>query len=175
MATITAGSGGSITATTLEAFFVAAIRRLQTLEKTPTYNPSALNYVTSTVSDDSSSFSATVTFPLTYVTDGDGTTNFTVEDYLTGASSQYNAGAGGTITASNLVKAIFESSLRIAALEIQPAKNPQNLSCVSWSISKNETGSAQQGTYSLTVINFPLEITDSGDSQTTKGKEYLGN
>ena len=175
MATITAGSGGSITATTLESFFVAAIRRLQTLEKNPTYNPSALNYVTSTVSDDSSSFSATVNFPLSYVTDGDGISNFTVEDYLTNATPQYSAGSGGTITASNLVKAIFEAALRLAALEIQPAKNPQGLNCISWTINKNELGSTNQGNFSLTVSNFPLDIVDGGDSQTTKGKEYLVN
>ena len=175
MATITAGSGGTITATTLEAFFVTAIRRLQTLEKSSTYNPSSINNVTSSISDDSSSFNASVTFPLNLTTDGDGESPFVCVDYLVGASGQYSTGSGGTITAPNLVRAIFEATLRLSNLEIQPVKNPQNLNCLSWTITKSDIGSANHATFSLTVSNFPLEIVDGGDSQTTKGKEYLLN
>lgn len=173
MTSINPGSGGTITATTLEAFFIAAIRRLQALEKSTTYNPSNLNNITSNLSDDNSSFNATINFPLNYTVDGDGETPFTVFDYLTGTSSQYLAGSGGTITASNLPKAIFEAALRISILEINPTKNPQNLNCISWTINKNEIGSSSQGTFTLTVSNFPLEIVEGGDSQTTKGKAYL--
>lgn len=171
MASITPASGGTITASTLEAFFVASIRRLQAMEKSPVYNPNNANNCTSTSSDDSSSFTATIAFPVSITTDGDGSAVRAV-DYLTN-STGYNAGTGGTITSPTLVEAIFESALRICALQIQPIKNPANLNPVSWNMSNSENGATNQANISISVQNFPLEIVNGGDSQTTKGKEYL--
>lgn len=174
MTTIVAGNGATINTTKGEVFLVAAIRRLQSLEKSPTYNPSSLNYCTSGSSDDNTSFTASLNLNCNISIISGGGIKIEAIEYLTNVNSAYSSGTGGTITAVTLVGAIFEALVLLENLELQPAKNPTNGNYISWSLSNQDIGGVGQGRLQINLNNFPLEMTDDGDGgQTTKGKEYL--
>ena len=178
MATITPGSGATITAATAESFLPAAIWLVQALENDTARNPSAINNVTSSMSDDSQSLTASINFFATVTDDNAGNAIFTALDYLTTPSGQpahWTAGSGGTIQASTIQGAIFECVRFIDNLENTSAKNPQAKKCVSYSITSASLGSATpSANISINITNFPLETTRAADgTQTVKGKDYL--
>lgn len=173
MTTIIPGTGATIQTDKAEAYLVAAVRLLQSLEKNPVRNPSNLNYCTSTSSDDNSSFTASLNCNVD-VTINSGINIIAIE-YLAGIDSTiFTNGTDGTFTASGLVQSIFDAAVLLENLELQSIKNPTQANYVSWSISNQDIGGSGQARLSISLLNFPLEITlnEQGD-QTTRGKEYL--
>jgi hypothetical protein len=178
MTIITPGSSATITATTIEKFFTAVIWKLQALENDTTRNPSAINNVTSSMSDDSQSLVANLTFSATVATGTGGIATFSCIDYLTSPSGQpahWAAGSGGTIASTTIQGAIFEAVRFIDNLELQSAKNPLGNKCVSYTISSNSSGGTNAiATVSISITGFPLTTTIAGDgTQSVIGKEYL--
>lgn len=178
MASITPGSGATITATTAEKFLPAAIWLLQSLENDPIRNPSVINNVTSSMSDDNQSLTASISFFASVSDDSNGNAVFTALDYLTNPSGQpahWIAGTGGTIQSATIQGAILEIVRFIDNLENTSAKNPQAKKCVSYTITSASLGSATpSANVSINITNFPLETTRAADgTQTVKGKDYL--
>lgn len=177
MTTITPGSGATITANKLETFLPAVIWKLQELENSTARNPTGINNVTSSINDDNLTFSASITFQ-SGVTDGsDGGAYFVPNDYLTtpsGGTAHWIAGTGGTITGSNIQAAIWETVRAIKILENDSTRNPQGLNTCSYSVVSNGAGTTSAATVSITITDFPLEMTLNANGQRTiQGKEYL--
>lgn len=177
MATRTPGSNGTNQATTLEAGLIADIRRAQTLERDPLRNPSSVNRITSSSDDDSASFEARVSFPVSITSDVNGNTSIAAIDYFTvpaGGQPHYVAGTGGTIKSSTVQGAIVEQTIALKNLELDPSKNPTNGNYISWSISNGTVSGVGNGTFTATYNKMPLEVTiASNGGQTTTGKAYL--
>ena len=178
MAAITAGSGATIAVTSIEKFLPAAIWKLQALENDPVRNPGAVNNVSSSMSDDSQSMTASVNFSATVADDGNGSAVITAIEYLTvpsGGSAHWTAGTGGTITSPTIQGAVFEAIRLIDSLENQSAKNPQAKKTVSYTISSASLGSGTGNvSISINITNFPLTSTLGTDgTQQLIGKDYL--
>lgn len=178
MATITPGSGATITADSAEKFLAAAIWLIQSLENNPVRNPSAINNVTGGMSDDSQSMTASCNFFAAVTDDSNGNAVFTSLDYLTtpsGGSAHWNPGTGGTIQSNTIQGAIFEIVRLIDNLENQPAKNPQNKKCVSYTINSASLGSGTANVnVSISINTFPLTTTQAPNgTQTVVGQNYL--
>lgn len=173
MATRIPGSGGTNQANTLEAGLIGDIRRLQAYERDTTKNPSSFNNVQSGSEDDSSSFTASVNFPITLSTNN-GVVSITPIDYLNLSSSDYSPGTGGTIKAPNIQGAIIEQTILMSNLEKNASKNPGGAVYINFSITNTITSSSGNANFTASYSAMPLESTQSSDgSQTTKGKSYL--
>lgn len=179
MTTITPGTGATITSTTIESFFCGAIWLLQNLESDVARNPSGINNVTSTISDDSRSISGSANFLTTVESDTNGKALFTTTDYLTtpaNASAHWIPGTGGTIKSATIQGAIFEAVRFINNLESQVAKNPEGKKTVSWSLqsSNDSEVSTVNIALAITFTNFPLTYSfNAAGTQTLTGKAYL--
>lgn len=177
MASITAGTGATITAPTIESFFTGAIWLLQNLEADTTRNPSGVNNVTSSISDDTRSLTATINFNATVDDDSSGKAVFTVIDYLTtpsGGTAHWTAGTGGTITNATIQGAIFEAARLIDKLENQVVNNPTSKKCISYTISSGDVGSNGNASITINVANFPLTFSfNANGTQSLNGTAYL--
>ena len=177
MASITASSGGTITANTIEAFFCGSIWLLQSLEADATRNPTSINNVTSTASDDSRSLTATINLTAQVSENADGNLILIPNDYLTlpsGQTAHYLAGSNGTISSATIQGALFEAARLIDKLENDSTKNQDGRKTVSWSVTNGDIGSGGLATITINVTNFPLTFSfNANGTQSLVGKAYL--
>lgn len=179
MAVITPGSGATITASSIEAFFPGIIWLLQNLEADTLKNPSGANNVTSSISDDSRSLNATLTFLATVDDDASGKCLLTCLDYLTqpsGQSAYWNPGSGGTITGQTIQTAGFEAARLIDKLENTAANNPTGRKTTSWSVTSagGGDGTSPYATVNINVTGFPLTFSfNANGTQSLVGSVYL--
>ena len=174
----TPGSGGTDQTNTVEAGTVHLIRLIQSLEADNARNPSGLNYVTSSVSEDSRSLSASISLPCNLTTNSDQTSYaIAAIDYFTvpsGGSTAYTAGSGGTFRGTNVQQALIQHLIAQKNLELDSVKNPAGASCITYSID-NATGiNMGNAIFTATLSSLPLEVTNnSNGQQTTSGHAYL--
>lgn len=177
MATRTPGTGGTNQAISLEAGLIADLRLLQSLERDTTRNPNNLNNVTSSTSDDTATFTASITFPINLTVNTDGTAKITAIDYLTtpnGANPHYVVGTGGLIKSSTIQGAIIEQTVLIKGLELNSSKNPNGANYISYTLSNSTVGATGNAFFTASYNGLPLDITQASDgTQSTKGKTYL--
>lgn len=177
MAAITPGSGATITASTIEAFFTGAIWLLQNLEADTTRNPTGINNVTSSISDDTRALTATINLSGTVDDDSGGKAVITCLDYLTtpsGGSAHWVVGTGGTITSATIQGAIFEACRLIDKLENNVVNNPTGKKLVNYSINNGDIGSSGNVSITINVANFPLTFSfNANGTQSLIGSSYL--
>lgn len=177
MATITPGSGSTITASTIESFFCGAVWLLQSLEADTVRNPTGINNVISSTSDDSRSATGTITIRATVTDDSNGNMVLSPSDYLTtpsGGTVHWSPGSGGTITSSTIQGAIFEAARLIDSLENQPIKNPEGLKTIAYTITNGNTENTGLAEIQISFTSFPLTFTFNADgTQSLKGRSYL--
>lgn len=175
MATITAGTGATNTATTVEASLIGDLRRLQSFERNTAKNSGGYNYVNSTSSDDDATFTASITFPVS-ITINNGVVAITAIDYLGLAGSDFTPGTGGTFKATTLQGSIIEKTVYQNSLEKDISKNPTGVLLINYSVTNNSLGALGNATFTANYGALPLEITENSDgTQSTKGKAYLLN
>lgn len=177
MSTITAGSGATISATTAESMLTGLVWLLQTLEASTSRNPTGINNVTSSNSDDNQAFNATINFKATVADDSSGNAVFSCIDYLTtpsGSNPHWTPGSGGTITSTTIQGAIWEVARLIDLKENTNVSNPTGVKNISWNVTNADIGGSNQSTVNISVTNFPLTITVAANgTQSLAGKEYL--
>lgn len=177
MSSITPGNGATITASTIEAFFSGAIWLLQNLEADVTRNPSGINNITSSISDDTRALTATINLTASIDDDSNGKAVFTALDYLTtpiGGTAHWIPGTGGTISSATIQGAIFEAARLIDKLENTVINNPTAKKCVSYTINSGDIGSSGNAGININVVNFPLTFSfNTNGVQSLVGTEYL--
>ncbi len=178
MATKTPGSGGTDQTTTIEAGTIHLIRLIQALEADSTRNPSGINNLTSTVSEDSRTIAATVNLPCNLVSTSDQTTNqVQAIDYLTQPQGQppaYTPGSGGTFRGTTVQQALIQHVIAQRTLEINPAQNPTGANYIEYQISSVTAGGNGNAVFTATLTGLPLEVANnSNGTQTTSGRAYL--
>lgn len=119
-------STGTLKSVTLENALFEAISLLLQKEKDTTVNTGNENRVTFSL-DQNLSLTGTCTFnAIESVSSSDGSINWLVANYLN-ATFTFTPGTSGTLKSVNLPAAIIEIAKRIQLLEVQTAKNTQNL------------------------------------------------
>lgn len=177
MTTRTPGAGGTNQATTLEAGLVAELRRIQLLERSQDCNPNGFNQVQSNQNDDTSTFTAQISFPVQITEDSEGKLVIAAIDYLVqpdGQPAYYSPGSGGTITATTIQGSVLQHTNLLKKLENDSTKNPTNANRISWTLESGVIGGIGNGNFRATYTDLPLEtsLSDNGQ-QITIGKEYL--
>lgn len=177
MATITPGTNATITANTIEAYLCGAIWLLQNLEADAARNPSGINNITSSISDDNRTLTGNCTFSGIVTSSATGQLIITCVDYLTTPSGQpahYSPGTGGTINSATIQGAIFEAARTIDLLENDSSKNTQGLKTISWNVTNGEIGSEGRAIINIGITNFPLTFAfNANGTQSLQGKNYL--
>lgn len=178
MTTKTPGSGGTDQTASVEAGTVHLVRLLQSLEADTTRNPSGINNIISSTSDDDRTFTATINIPINVNMTNDSTSyQLAAIDYLTtpsGADPHYVAGSGGTFKATTIQGALIQHIIYQKNLELDANKNPTGVSYVSYQISNVATLGNGNATFAAQLTNLPLLVTNNSDgTQITSGKTYL--
>lgn len=173
----TPGSGGTDQTTTIESGTVHLIRLIQGLEADTSRNPSGVNNLTSNVSEDSRSLSASINFPCNLMPSSDQTTyQIQAIDYFTqpqGQPAAYTAGTGGTFRGANAQQALIQHIIAQRLLELDSTKNPTNANYIDYQITVG-TATTVNSTFVATLSGLPLDVTNNGNgTQTTSGKAYL--
>ena len=158
MATFTPG-GGTLKSTTLENALFEAVTLLLSKEKDTAVNTGNENRVTLSL-DQTLIASGTCTFVgLESVSSVDGSINWVVSNYLS-ANFSFSPGTSSSIKSANLPAAIIEIAKKIQALEVQTAKNTQNLNRI------NLTYDSDAATITLTFeCALTLSIAADGKAQ----------
>lgn len=178
MATKTPGSGGTDQTTTIEAGTVHLIRLIQSLEADSARNPSGLNNITSSTSDDSRTISASINLPCNLIASSDGTTYQIVAiDYFTqppGQVAAYTAGSGGTFKGATVQQALIQHLIAQNNLEFSSQNNPTNGNYITYQISNASSAGNGNAVFSATVSGAPLDISNNANGQQiSSGKTYL--
>lgn len=157
MAIFTPG-GGTLKSTTLENALFEAITLLLSKEKDTAVNTGNESRVTLSL-DQTLIASGTCTFVgLESVSSVDGSINWVVSNYLSPTFS-FSPGTSSSIKSANLPAAIVEIAKKIQALEVQTAKNTQNLNRI------NLTYDSDAATITLT-FECALALTIASDGKT---------
>ncbi|RAM49473.1 MAG: hypothetical protein C6Y22_22220 [Hapalosiphonaceae cyanobacterium JJU2] len=80
--TFTAGTGGTFKSTNPLQYLLEILIFLQNREASNTYNPQLRNLISFNADGDSSTYSGSVTLPISMALNTDGTTKFTAVEYL---------------------------------------------------------------------------------------------
>lgn len=124
MATVTAGTGGTIKSTTLEAQLQESCMLLQILEVTPANNPDQLDRISVAHDPDTNNFTATFNFPVEQTINDLGQINYSAPDYLT--DTDFLPGTGGTFKSTTLAGYLMEALIYAQNIERQSIRNPTN-------------------------------------------------
>jgi hypothetical protein len=173
MANFVNGSGGLFTGiTTREDWTRAMINYVRTQQALAAKNPNNLKYLNVTENTDGA-MSGTFSCPITVVPGAAGAINITATSYLTGVV--YTAPTGGDSTATNEVQALIDTVMRQKALELDPAKNPNNANYLSWSVTMGSTGvGTTNATINLGFSGLPGDMTQAANgSINVEGRTYL--
>lgn len=173
MATYTPAVGDTIQSSTLEGFYVALLMWYQQQEADTVKNPSSLNYIRSTTTQDlPKRFAGTITAPVTVNDDG----TIDVPEALTGITFVCN---NADLVATSALEAIYRASVKIAGLELNTTANPSGtryLSALTITMGAPGAG-APTGSNATLAVNFsqPVTVTmlaGNGGEQTV-GAVYL--
>lgn len=137
MATLTAGTGGTLKSVTLENGFHEALSHVALAEQDSNKNTQQLTRVTMSSDIRTSRVTGTFTFALTKETTTTGSTSFVVVEHL--ANSGYTAGTGGTIKSAGLCSAIVELAEAIQSKEQLTSKNPSSINTITGLTYDSET------------------------------------
>lgn len=176
MAIKTPGSNGTDQTTSIEAGTIHLIRLIQSLEADPTRNPSGINNITSSVSEDNRSLSASINLPCNLTISSDRAT-YQIQsiDYFTqpqGQASAYTPGTDGTFRGATIQQALIQHIIAQRNLELDSTKNPTNANYIDYQITAGTT--ANNSIFNATLTGLPLDTTNnSNGTQTTSGKSYL--
>lgn len=167
MTTFNPGEGATISATSVEQQTAGHIWLIQALEASPA-NPTGINYLTSSSSDDpGGELSAELALPVQTTVANDGTVTIVTPPPF--ASVSYSSG-NGNMSASNPWQALVWLSIKQANLEILQKAD----SFVTWGIAGSATGVA--GTNATFSATYKLPTTfavDGTGQQVRTAKEYL--
>jgi hypothetical protein len=120
MATITPGTGATLTSTTAEGQLFSAIMFAEQQENDITRNPTGLNYVTPSLDYDSSNLTVTISsLPIDWDPSGN-TLKLVVPDYLTGVT--FTPGTGGTLQSATFAQYMVEALIYMANYESDASK-----------------------------------------------------
>jgi len=101
----------------------------------------------------------------------DGGTNYTATHYLTG--STFTSGTGGDSTAPNLAQAAMEAVVALKIIEIDKARNPNNINAITRCTHTLAASGGTNATFSA-LLELPIEIiTLPGGGSVLEGKVYL--
>lgn len=168
MATRNPGNGGTYpNINSREKYTALLIWARQLAERSTANNPSALNRLRSSVSDDTGLLSGEYITPATLSVNLDGSLKITLAEYLTGI--QFSSGNGGEDGATNLNAALLESTLKQRLLEIA-----QGINRIGITISVNDSAFPSGENCTITIsYNVPTQpqITDFG--QIREAENYL--
>lgn len=159
MAIITAGTGATIQASTLEGQFIQTIEYFQELEQT---GGNTTSYFSGSYDSDTRLFDGSFNVPVSLTGTAIAFVGKT-EGFLTGT---FTPGSGGTFTAATALDYFLQVLARFIKWQTDPAKNP--------TLDKNMTASINIATSVLSGnfnLPFTKAMTPSGISFTPK--EYL--
>ena len=168
MAARNPGTGGTYPeVNSREKYTALLIWARQILERSTTNNPSALNRLRSSVSDDSGLLVGEYITPATLSVNSDGSLKIAVSEYLTGV--QFSSGSGDD-GATNLNAALVESTVKQKLLEVVQGSNTR----IGITISVNDSSAAGEENCTITVsYNLPTEPVLSSLGQTREAANYL--
>lgn len=169
MAARNPGTGGTYPGVnSREKYTALLIWARQILERSTTNNPSALNRLRSSVSDDSGLLVGEYITPATLSVNPDGSLKIVVSEYLAGV--QFSSGAGGADGAANLNAALIESTVKQKLLEVAQGSNTR----IGITISVNDSSATGEENCTITVsYNLPTEPVLSNLGQTREAANYL--
>jgi hypothetical protein len=100
-----------------------------------------------------------------------GATNYNASHYL--ADSTFTSGTGGNSSASNLAQAAMEAVIVLKLIELDKARNPNNINAVTRCTHTLAASGGTNATFSA-LLEFPIEIiTLPGGGSVIEGKVYL--
>lgn len=169
MATRNPGDGGSYPGiNSREKYTALLIWARQILERSTANNPSAINRLRSSVSDDSGLLVAEYITPATLSVNLDGSLKIAIPEHLTGI--QFTSGTGGEDGATNLNAALIESTVKQKLLEISQGTSTR----IGITISVNDSSATAEENCTFTIsYNLPTEPVLSGSGQTREATNYL--
>lgn len=147
MATITPGTGGSLTSNTAEGQAVEALIYLQSRELNTAANPSGEDRITASIDIDVQTLTGSYRLPAVQSINSQGQLVIAAQSYLSGGG--FTPGAGGTFKSTSIEAYVLEALMYLQFLEAQPQKNPQARNFVQGSY--NADSATYSGTFSLPV------------------------
>ncbi len=166
MATITPGTGGTLTSTTLESIFHEALNTAILYELDLTKNPQSIRNITLSIDLANNRATGTFSFAATKAIGASGGTTFTPNEHL--SNSGFTPGTGGTIKSAGINSAIVEIAELIQAREADSLKNPtatQNITGLTYDSEANNIA----GTFSYIIT----QAIDATGKTVITGKTYL--
>lgn len=147
MATITPGTGATISSTTAEGQALAALLYLQQRESNTVANPNAEDRISASFDTDLLTFAGQYQLPATQAINGSGQLVIAAGNYLNGGT--FTAGTGGTFKSGTIEAYCLECLMYLQFLELQSAKNPSNRNYVTGTF--NADNQIYSGGFSLPV------------------------
>jgi hypothetical protein len=100
-----------------------------------------------------------------------GISNYSATHYLT--DSTFTSGTGGSSTAPNLAQAAMEAVMALKLIELDPARNPNNINAVTRCQHVLNNSGGTNATFSA-LLELPIEIISlPGGGNVIEGKTYL--
>lgn len=148
MATITAGTGGTLKSTTAEGVLVEALILQKINENDTAKNPSGtIDNISVSIDLDTQILSASWTLPVTRAITTTGKVEFTASEYLTGVT--FAAGTGGTFKSTSNPGVIQEAAEYLQIWEANTAKNTQGKNNVTANYSTD--GLTYTGSFTISI------------------------
>lgn len=169
------GTGGNISATTLENQFYTIVAQIQVIERDNVKNPNEANIVTSTLDQDAFLFSGTCNV-YAYHAWMSGKSEISYPDPY--VLSDWSEGVEGDGSATNYNHALAERVLMLIKAERNAINNPGAIplkfTSINWEYLTSDINSPILHNCLLNVtFELSLESASDGDGNTFKAKEYL--
>ena len=169
------GTGGSITATTIERYTYALIGWGHNIEGNSTKNPNQVNFLSSNRDDETGIVSGNITIPCNIVMQPDGSSKYNYPNPY--GETGFTPGTGCTIKGQNYIEVLVNAFLFQVLAELNPEKNTTgNRYITSFDHSLNSTGSVNGSTPNATLqITFaiPTVATPSATGMSIVAMNYL--
>lgn len=171
----TPGTGGTVTATTLEAQFYTILRMIQDIERNFEKNPQEAAIASSTEDQDEATISGSATIPCVIEHLNAIPKILYPDPYVTAG---WVEGTGSNGSASNFAHALAERALLLIEAERNTAHNPNGISPkftnINWSYleSRQSLPIAHNALFNFS-FTLPLTFVSAGNGAVSNGKEYL--
>lgn len=169
------GTGGSITATTIERYTFALVAWGHNIEASNSKNPNQVNYLSSNRDDETGVVSGNITIPCNIVMQSDGSSKYNYPNPY--GDTGFTPGTGAQIKGQNFIEVLVNSFLFQILAELNPEKNTTGQRYItsfdhSLNTSTTLTTSTANATLSI-AFNFPTIATPGANGVSIVAMNYL--
>lgn len=151
------GTGGSITATTIERYTFALIGWGHNIESSSTKNPNQVNYIASNRDDETGFVSGSITIPCNIVMQNDGSSKYNYPNPY--GTTGFTPGTDSDIKGQNFIEVLVNAFLFQVLAELNPEKNTTGQRYITtFDHSLNSTSSTLAASASNATLNISFNI-----------------